>query len=54
MWWLFKDRLSLYDACTVPLISYWSGEWSLWLLLLLIPNVIFSAVMTSRGHDAKH
>lgn len=54
MKWLFENRLSLYDALTIPVISYWSGEFSLWMLLLLIPNVIFSAIMTNRSEDAKN
>lgn len=54
MKWLFKDKLSLYDVLTIPTISYWAGEYSLWLLLLLIPNVIFSVVMTNRCEDAKN
>lgn len=54
MWWLFENKLSLYDALTIPVISYYAGEYSLWMLLLLIPNVIFSAVMTNRADDAKN
>jgi hypothetical protein len=51
---LFENKLSLYDVLTVPAISYWAGEFSLWLLLLLIPNVILSAIMTNRAEDAKN
>jgi hypothetical protein len=54
MIWLYENRLSLYDVLTVPVISYYAGEFSLWLLLLLIPNIIFSAVMTNRCEDAKN
>ena len=51
MKWLFENKLSLYDVLTVPVISYWAGEYSLWLLLLLIPNVILSAVMSNRSDE---
>ena len=54
MIWLYENRLSLYDVLTVPLISYCAGEFSLWFLLLLIPNIIFSAAMTNRVEDAKN
>lgn len=46
---LFENSLSLYDLISLYMIGFLAGAVSLWLMLLIIPNMWFSVRMQRKA-----
>lgn len=46
---LFENSLSLYDLISLYMIGFLAGAVSLWLMLLIIPNMWFSVTMQRKA-----